>query len=152
MFLKNRALTTIFAATFALGFVSVGTSAQARDPKPGLSCTNSSLQGSYGTQSSGFLNSGATPFNLAFLNQFDGNGNITGVNGSTSAGGEISQNRTNTGTYQVNSDCTVTINFDRADGTQSTNFGVIVNNGRKILYISTDQGSNISGTIEKVGY
>lgn len=149
MSLKNRAVTTIFSTIFALGFVSVGTSVKAQDA-PRLSCTNRSLQGYYGVKASGFTNSGSTPFNLVFLDKFDGNGNISGINGSTSSGGVIAQNLSDTGTYQVNKDCTVTITFDTGNGTKSTNFGVIVNGGRKILYTATDSGVNISGTFEKV--
>ncbi|MBR8839598.1 MAG: hypothetical protein DSM106950_37765 [Stigonema ocellatum SAG 48.90 = DSM 106950] len=152
MSLKKRALTTIFSTIFALGFVSVGTSAKAQDASQRLSCSNRTLHGSYGVQSSGFVNSGATPFNLVFLDTFDGNGNIKGINGSISSGGAISQNLSNTGNYEVNKDCTVTITFDRADGTKSTNFGVIVEQGKKILYIGTDSGVNISGKFEKVNY
>ncbi len=152
MSLKNRAIATIFSTVFAMGFVSVGTSAKAEDAPQRLSCTNRSLQGYYGAKLSGFVNSGATPFNLVFLDRFDGNGNITGVKGSTSTGGVIAENLSNTGTYQVNSDCTVTISFDRSNGTKSTNFGVLADRGRKILYTATDSGVNISGTFEKVDY
>ncbi len=149
MFLKNRALTTIVSSIFALGFLSVATSAKAQDSRQ-LSCTNSLLRGSYGASASGFTNSGSTPFNLVYLDRFDGNGNITGVKGSISSGGQISQNLSNTGTYQVNSDCTVTITFTSSNGSNSTNFGVIVDNGRKIRYLGTESGQNISGTLEKV--
>ena len=151
MSLKNRAIATTISTIFALGFVSVGTSAKAQDAAPRLSCTNRLLQGYYGVKSSGFVN-GSTPFNLVFLDRFDGNGNITGVKGSTSTGGVIAQNLSDTGTYQVNSDCTVTITFDTGNGNKSTNFGVIVNNGKKIFYTATDSGVNISGTFEKVDY
>jgi len=152
MSLKNRAITTIFTTIFALGFVSVGTSVKAQDAPQRSFCTNRSLQGYYGVKSSGFTNSGATPFNLVFLDRFDGNGNISGVKGSTSSGGAITQNLSDTGTYQVNSDCTVTITFDIGNGVKSTNFGVIVDNGRKVFYLGTDSGVNISGTFEKVNY
>lgn len=151
MFLKNRALTTIVSSIFALGFLSVATSAKAQDSRQ-LSCTNSLLRGSYGASASGFTNSGSTPFNLVYLDRFDGNGNITGVKGSTSTGGVIAQNVSDTGIYKVNSDCTVTITFDTGNGNKSTNFGVIVNNGKKIFYTATDSGVNISGTFEKVDY
>lgn len=152
MSLKNRTLTTIFSAIFALGFVSVVTSVKAQEATQRLSCTNRSLQGYYGAKSSGFTNSGATPVNLVFLDKFDGNGNVTGVNGSSSTGGVIAQNLSDTGTYQVNKDCTVTITFNIGNGVTSTNFGVIVDGGKKIFYISTASSDNISGTLEKVSY
>ncbi len=152
MFLKNRAFTTVFSTLFALGFLGVVTPVKAQDSPRKLSCTNRALQGYYGAKASGFISSGATPFNLVFLDKFDGNGNITGVNGSTSAGGQIAQNLSDTGTYQVNGDCTVTLTFNNSDGTKSTNFGVVTDNGRKILYLGTDSGVNISGTLEKVDY
>ncbi|MEH1834235.1 MAG: hypothetical protein V7L29_19720 [Nostoc sp.] len=154
MSLKNRALTTVFSTLFALGFVSVGTLVKAQEltQKQSSYCTNRLLQGYYGSTSSGFTNSGATPFNLVFLDKFDGNGNIIGVNGSSSSGGVITQNLSDTGTYKVNNDCTVTINFNISKGEISRNFGVIVHGGKKIIYISTDAKSNISGTFEKVNY
>ena len=62
MSLKNKAIATIFSTIFAIGFVSVVTSAKAKDAASRLSCTNRSLQGYYGVKSSGFVN-GATPFN-----------------------------------------------------------------------------------------
>ncbi|MBW4588754.1 hypothetical protein G7B40_015265 [Aetokthonos hydrillicola Thurmond2011] len=150
MFLKNRALTTIVSSIFALGFLSLATSVKAEESRQALNCTNSLLRGYYAASSSGFT-SGSTPFNLVFLDKFDGNGNITGVRGSTSSGGQISQNLSNTGTYQVNSDCTVTITFTTSSG-NSTNFGVIVDNGRKVRYIGTESGQNISGTLERINY
>lgn len=155
MSLKNKALTTIFSIIFAMGFVSVVTLAKAKDVAPRLSCTNRSLLGYYGVKSSGFVNSRATPFNLVFIDRFDGNGNIIGVKGSTSTGGVIAQNVSDTGIYKVNSDCTVTITFnafDTGNGIKYTNFGVLVDNGRKILYTATDSGANVSGTFEKVDY
>ena len=155
MYLKNIAITTIFFTLFAMGFVSVETRAKSQDTATRLSCTNRLLQGYYGVKSSGFINSGATFFNLVFLDRFDGNGNITGVRGSTSTGGVIAQNVSDTGTYKVNSDCTITITFnafDTGNGTKYTNFGVLVDHGRKILYTATDSGANVSGTFEKVDY
>ena len=135
-----------------MGFVSIVTSVKAQEATQRLSCTNRSLQGYYGSKSSGFTNSGATPFNLVFLNKFDGNGNLTGVNGSLSNGGVIAQNLSNTGTYQVNKDCTVTITFNTGNGETSANFGVIVDGGKKIFYTSTASSENISGMFEKVNY
>jgi hypothetical protein len=67
----------------------------------------------------------------------------------------IAQNLFDTGTHKVNSDCTVTITFnafDKGNGTKYTNFGVLVDHGRKILYTATDPSANVSGTFEKVDY
>ncbi len=155
MFLKSRALTAVFSTIFALGFVNAGNSVKAQDAQdapPTLSCTNSLLKGYYASQITGFTNSGTTPFNLAYLVSFDGNGNVKGVRGATSTGGEISENRSSTGTYQVNSDCTVTLIFVNASGVKNTNFGVIADSGKKILGIGTTPGVNYSTVFEKVSY
>ncbi|MBW4595056.1 MAG: hypothetical protein KME46_19645 [Brasilonema angustatum HA4187-MV1] len=149
MFLKNRVLTTVFSTIFALGFVSTGTFVKAEDAPRKLSCTNKTLQGDYASQVSGFQNPGATPFNLLFLDRFDGNGNIQGIKGATSTGGEVAQDLSDTSTYQVNSDCTVTLSFQNQ---KFKYFGVIVNNGKKVLILETDSGTNISGVLEKVNY
>ncbi|MDZ7966031.1 MAG: hypothetical protein RM368_13800 [Nostoc sp. DedSLP03] len=149
MFLKNRALVaTVFSTIFALGFVSTGTSVKAHDIPRKLSCTNRTLQGDYASQVSGFQKPGATPFNLLFLDRFDGNGNIQGIKGATSTGGKVAQDLSDTSTYQVNSDCTVTLSFQN----KFKYFGVIVNNGKKVLILETDSGTNISGVLEKVDY
>jgi hypothetical protein len=149
MFLKNRAITAAFSTIFALGFVSAATSVKAGYAPQKFSCTNSTLQGDYASSATGFVN-GSTPFNLVYLDRFDGNGNITGVKGATSTGGQVSENLSDSGTYQVNSDCTVSLTFVSASGSQSTNFGVIADRGRKIYVIGTGSGGNISSIFEKV--
>lgn len=155
MFFKNRTVKVFLSTIFTFGVISIGSSLKAQNPPSPSFCSNRILRGYYSLKSSGFVNStssGGTPFNLVFLDRFDGNGNITGVKGSSSTGGVIAKNLSDTGTYQVNSDCTVTLTFNLAKGSKSTNFGVIVDNGKKLDYIGIDSGVNISGQGEKIGY
>jgi hypothetical protein len=151
MFLNNRATTAIFSTIFALGFVSLETSVKAQDPPQRAYCTNRLLQGDYGAQFSGFGSSGA-PVNLVFLYRFNGNGNVIGVKGAFNSGGNISEDLSDsdTGTYQVNSDCTVTISFVFSPNQTFRFFGVVVNNGKKVLVLETNPGANFAGTLEKV--
>lgn len=117
-------------------------------------CTNETLKGLYGYIDQGFRGTQApfTPFDAVRTSDFDGKGNFTGT-GYLSQGGVIQQYTTN-GTYNVNSDCTVTITntLTFPDGTQSqpsTQFGVIVNGGKKVLQIQLTPGRNESGYYER---
>ena len=118
-------------------------------------CTNATLKGAYGYIDSGFRGTEApfTPFNAVRTSVFDGNGKFQGQ-GYLSQGGAINQ-YTTTGTYKVESDCTVSITntLTFTDGTTSqpsSQFGVIVNGGRKVLQIQLTSGRNESGYYERI--
>jgi hypothetical protein len=151
MLKNNRATAAIFSTIFALAFVSVGTSVKAQEARQKAYCTNRLLQGDYGAQLSGFGRSGA-PVNLLFLDRFDGNGNVRGVRGAFNSGGNIAEDLSDsdTGTYQVNGDCTVTISIAFSPNQTFRFFGVIVNNGKKVLVLETEAGANFAGVLEKV--
>ena len=148
MFLKNSVSTAIFSTIFALGFVSVGTFVKAENVPQKSFCTNRTLQGDYASQVSGFEKGGATPFNLVFLDRFDGNGNIKGIRGATSTGGDIAQNLSDTGTYQVNYDCTVTLSFGTSPNQTFKYFGVIVDNGKKVQILVESFKNLVSKSIK----
>jgi hypothetical protein len=117
-------------------------------------CTNATLKGLYGYKDSGFRGTQAPfiPFNAVRTANFDGNGNLKGHGYLSQAG--VIWAYTTTGTYKVENDCTVTITNTvvLSDGTTSeasSQFGVIVDQGRKILQIQTQLGSSESGSYEK---
>ncbi len=151
MFFKSRVTAAIFSTVFALSFVNLGTSLKAEgSPRRQLSCTNRMIRGNYASQYSGVGTPGGPPTNLLSLNTFDGNGNLASVRAFLSVGGEITPITNEfTGTYQVNSDCTVNLIF-RGSGLESRWFGIIVNDGNTILYQQIDSGTNNSGSLERV--
>jgi hypothetical protein len=148
---NNRAIAAIFSTIFALGFVSLGTSVKAQEARQKAYCTNRLLQGDYGAQISGVGRSGAR-VDLLFLYKFDGNGNVKGERGAFNSGGNISEDLSDsdTGTYKVNSDCTVTISFAFSPNQTFRFFGAVVNNGKKVLVLETEAGANFAGVLEKV--
>ena len=73
--------------------------AQAQD-----SCTSASFQGAFGYTFTGLTGVNALPFAAVGRLVADGQGNVAGAE-TDSSNGEIFQ-RTYTGTYKVNSDCT----------------------------------------------
>ena len=119
-------------------------------------CTNATLKGGYGYIDSGSRGTQATtfvPFNAVRTSNFDGNGNLEGQ-GYLSQGGVVLQ-YTTTGTYKVASDCSVTLTntLTFPDGTTSipgSQFGVIVDGGRKVLQIQTAPFGNDSGYYERI--
>ena len=139
-------LTLCIISAFGTSVVLNTQQAKAQQPY----CSNATLKGLYAFQSSGFINSGSTPLNAVFLNRFDGNGNGTGSNGTTSVGGNITENITSTATYQVNDNCSVSFTFKNTDGTVVTGNGIVIDKGREVFFIQTNSGTNVSGTFKKV--
>ena len=149
-------LTGCILSVLALPAVTLSSKAGAQSVSQNRpqQCTNKTLQGYYAAQSSGLRNNDSTPTNELYLDEFDGNGNIRPIKSAVSFGGTIRQNIGHLGTYQVESDCTVTFKFPNptADGPEISSFGVIIGNGDKILEIATTPGLNVSGTRERVRY
>lgn len=116
-------------------------------------CTNRTLTGGFGFQSTGTLVEGAPgpagPFASNGLFNFDGNGNLT-TNQTLSLGGTIAPFNAS-GTYDVKEDCTLTAKFtDESSGTQISISGVIVKRGTEILIIETDPNTVVTGILKKV--
>ncbi|WP_392531076.1 hypothetical protein [Nostoc sp. C117] len=149
--MKSRVTAAIFTTVFALSSVSLATSVKAEDGPQKLSCTNRTIQGNYASHYTGtnFAN-GSPVINLLALDRFDGHGNIASVKAVLAINGQITRYTNEfTGTYKVNSDCTVDLFFTGA-GIQSRWFGIIVNHGEKVLYLGTDAGASLPGSFEKV--
>jgi hypothetical protein len=106
------------------------------------SCSLETLKGGYGLTFTGLVTSGPVPAPItAFIPvagvgamTFDGNGNLS-LSETVSFGGSVTPLIT-TGTYTVNPDCTGSL---QAVNAADVNF-VIVQHGKEILAVNTDQG------------
>ena len=110
-------------------------------------CTTASFQGAFGYTFTGLTGFKALPFAAVGRLLADGQGNVSGVE-TDSANGEIFQ-RTYTGTYQVNADCTGSeVSVDNFGKTVKCNF-VIVSGGAEIRVIETDTNTAIVGCLRQ---
>jgi hypothetical protein len=112
-------------------------------------CSNSSLNGTYEAEGKGYVNNTAPAAQTA-LNNFDGNGKMTGTVVARSVGGNVGTNIGIQATYQVNSDCSFTLNVTRTDGTTANYSGVVYDNGNKFAQTETDPGTTFNVQGEKV--
>jgi len=115
-------------------------------------CSNASLKGSFGFTISG-TNNFFGPF--AFSGRFasDGRGNITSGSGTESVAGDVVSGVPFIGTYTINADCTgkAVITFVRSDNQQQAGLDfTIVNNGKGIMFMSSDQQTIETGTAQKI--
>lgn len=116
-------------------------------------CRNATIAGSFGIQTTGTLLEGGPGqpglFASNGLINFDGNGNLS-TKQTISFNGTIVPFQAS-GTYEVEEDCTLTIQFtDESTDTQVTASGVIVERGTEILIIETDQNTVVTGTLKKI--
>jgi len=111
-------------------------------------CSNASLQGSYGLHATGITGTGGNFAAVGRFN-FDGNGNLTGTLFLRVAGNDVQVPIT--GTYSVSSDCIVDDTWNVSGGGPSTHKSVVVNGGRGyfILNNTSGDGSVISGEARK---
>ncbi|MBD2514499.1 hypothetical protein H6G93_05655 [Nostoc sp. FACHB-973] len=148
MKVKFLVLPAIVAAVCFIG-QTVSAKAQAAPV-----CKLSTLNSSYGAQSTGTLVSLPAPFTPGIfgfvgLVVFDGKGGLKGeqtfsLNGTIMSG-------TFVGTYKVEPNCTASFNFTDNSNFSSTLTGVIVNNSEKVLIIQTvPTGTVITGSFEKL--
>ncbi|WP_392531075.1 hypothetical protein [Nostoc sp. C117] len=152
MFLKSRVTAAIFSTVFALSSVSLATSVKAENEPQKFSCTNRTLEGNYASQYTGVLFANGNPVvSILGLNRFDGNGNIAGVKAVFNINGQITRYTNEfTGTYKVNSDCSVDLFYIGGGIPETRWFGIIVNHGEKVLYLGTNSGTSFPGSYEKV--
>lgn len=135
----------------AVLFLAVSVAAYAED-KDEPACTNRSLKGAFGFQITG-NNNLFGPF--AFAGRFvtDGRGNITSGTGTESIAGDIVHNVPFVGVYTVSADCTgkATIVFVRTDNQQQAGLDfTLVNDGRSILFMSSDEETTETGTAQMI--
>ena len=107
-------------------------------------CSNASLQGSYGLHATGITGAGG---NFAAVGRFtfDGTGNLTGTLFVRVAGNNVELEVT--GTYSVSANCIVDDTWNVTGDGSSTHKSVIVDQGRGYLILNntSGDGSVISG-------
>ena len=110
-----------------------------------VSCTSANFQGAYGYTFTGLTGFNALPFAAVGRLMADGQGGVSGVE-TDSSNGEIFQ-RTYTGTYKVNPDCTGSeVSIDNFGKTVKCDF-VIVAGGNEIQVIETDTNTAVVGCL-----
>jgi hypothetical protein len=133
----------------AVLLLAMSAAARAQDEP---ACGNNSLKGSFGFQISG-TNNFFGPF--AFSGRFaaDGKGNITSGSGTESVAGDVVSGVPFIGTYTINPDCTgkAVITFVRSDNQQQAGLDfTMVNDGKGILFMSSDQQTIETGAAQKI--
>ncbi|MBG1260471.1 hypothetical protein [Nostoc commune] len=136
-----------FFTTLIIGTVSALTISDAISQKVNAqatpSCNNATIRGSYGFKATGtFL---TKPLAQVGLYKFNGTGNYQSTS-ADSLDGTVSTNNTVSGLYSVKQDCTVQI--VSASGINSS--GIIVDGGKEIFLLQTDQGFVFVETLKKV--
>ena len=141
MKLSNAAKSLTFLAVFALA-LTAAPAAQAYDK----GCSNATLRGSYSDQDTGII-VGVGPFAGVNVDAFDGKGNLT-ISGVSSVNGAVFPG-VESGTYQVNPDCTGTYSVSDAYGDTFDAFFVIDDNGKELKIVITDPGTVINCVAKK---
>ncbi len=109
------------------------------------SCNNATIKGHYALIAHGVQ--GTEPVNAVRTTVFDGKGHFKGagwwiVNGIASA-------YSSEGSYTVLKDCSMTIDGTLSDGEANTQFGLLVNGGKKIFAIRKEDSKNFSIIYER---
>src|SRR5215469_4423770 len=128
------------------------------DEEENQSCSLATLHGSYGSGTTGLINSSSDPNAITIgtfvpyaevaLFKFDGRGSFTAT-AQPDFGGQILPPNPATGTYTVNpSDCTGTMTINISGGGSINRSLVIVDGGKDIEFVSTDPGLVIAGSIK----
>ena len=135
MKLSNTAKAITIVAVFAFALTAAPAAKAA-----GTGCSNATLRGTYSDQDSGTI-VGVGPFAGVNVDSFDGKGKLTisgwsTLNGSGSYGIE-------TGTYQVNADCTGTYTV-AGGGVTVDAFFAIDQAGNELQIVITDAGTVIN--------
>jgi len=130
----------------AIGLLLAPSGASAND----LGCTDRTIKGAYALSATGFQGTAPNflPVAVVRIALFDGAGRFRG-HGWASVGGDPQQFSSN-GTYKVARDCTVTMDGSITIGAVNRQFGVIADQGRKIVTTRTDPGQSVVLTYERV--
>jgi hypothetical protein len=106
-------------------------------------CTNASVKGTYGSQRSGTTNQ--VPLNAVGMADFDGEGNVVSQQ-TISTSGNFSSVTNQIATYNINPDCTGTVNDSNGGMTKV----VVVHDGSEILGMSLTPGDNMTLHFERI--
>jgi hypothetical protein len=137
----NTAGALTIVAVFAVALAS-GPAASAAVK----ACSNATLKGAYSDQDTGTI-VGVGPFAGVNVDTFDGHGKMT-ISGISSLNGTVSPG-VETGTYQVNSDCTGTYTVQDSSGDTFDAFFVISDGGNQLRIVITDPGTVINCVARK---
>ena len=147
--MKTAIQRTILGA-LALAFCAA---AAAGNPAPRTWCDNQAVKGTYGIQLSGHRAApGGTETVIGVVvRQYDGLG---GVQQWDNVKGEVTgyvPGRYGTGTYRINDDCTIDIEFHPAPGVTLMERGVIVDGGDEIRTITVvPAGTMVTATHRRI--
>jgi hypothetical protein len=144
--MKQVATLTILTGILVGGFILALRLASTPKVQAQVSCTSASFQGAYGYTFTGLTGFNALPFAAVGRLVADGQGVVSGAE-TDSSNGEIFQ-RTYTGTYKVNPDCTGSeVSIDNFGKTVKCDF-VIVAGGKEIQVIETDRNTVVVGNLK----
>ena len=120
-----------------------GSSSQSR-------CSNRTLRGSYAFNIDGTIVAGPNRLLLrgVAMTQFDGGGNLSQVDFTTVNGAPAGTDwRSGSGSYELNSDCTGTMEIIQSDGSPTLRLRLVVaNHGRTIYNIVEGSSTGATGT------
>ena len=140
MKLSNTAKALTLFAVFALA-LTAAPAAKASN----RTCSNATLKGTYSDQDTGTI-VGLGPFAGVNVDSFDGKGNLT-ISGTSSVNGIVFPGA-ESGTYQVNPDCTGTYTVSGGGLTIDAYF-VIDDDGKELKIVITDPGNVITCIAKK---
>ena len=144
--MKQVATLTILTAILVGGSILTLRLASTPKVEAQVSCTSANFLGAYGYTFTGLTGFNALPFAAVGRLVADGQGGVSGVE-TDSSNGEIFQ-RTYTGTYKVNQDCTGSeVSIDNFGKTVKCDF-VIVAGGKEIQVIETDRNTVVVGNLK----
>ena len=135
--------------------IGAGTSANAlAQSEPMRSCSDSLVRGTYGIQMQGTRPAagGVTETVIGIVvRNYDGKGGITQIDNIKGSISGIVPNRLGVGTYHVNDDCTVDMQFQPAPGVTIQEKAVIVDNGQELRSITiTPAGIMVTAVHRKI--
>lgn len=123
------------------------------DPEPRLWCSDTLVRGTYAIQLQGSrpLAGGVTEVVIGVaVRQYDGEGNVTQVGNIKGSITGYVPNQVGTGTYRVNDDCTVDIEFHPAPGVVVIEKAVIVDEGRELRTIAVNGGAMVTAVHSRI--
>ena len=113
-------------------------------------CSNRTLRGSYALNIDGTIIAGPNRLLLrgVALRQFDGRGNLSQVDFTTINGAPVGTDwRSGSGTYELNSDCTGTMEIIQNDGSPTLRLRLVVaDHGRTIYNLVEGSSTGATGT------
>jgi len=146
----KRSLTANTFAIAALSALALSVAPAAKADNKG--CSTATLQGSFAFNGTGFIVSPpvvAGPLATVMTLTLDGKGDATSAVGSSSQNGNIGP-QTETGTYDVNSDCTGTLVVTISPGGFTAHYLFVIDrSGDELQIICTDSGVVFSATARR---